>query len=302
MSAQNVPVINLPEEIRVKPEIFTLGEIAEITGPVETREKLSAISLGYSPQIGAVREISRERITLFLGAAGFSAGDYILNSSPVIRIRRFGQRIEGDLIRERIEQIILGQFSDSAVEARINRLDLPDGIEVPVGEVEIIPSLNGVNNLFQPFSMPVEIRLNGKLFRRISITAEIEAWAKVLVADRELAPGTRIVPPDFRPEKVRLEKQISAYFTGSADLRGLQAIKTVAKNEPLTAGSVVSAVVIKSGDLVKITGQSGKMQIIVSGEARSSGRIGDRIAVKNTQSGNIIQATVIDEGLVKVYF
>jgi flagella basal body P-ring formation protein FlgA len=48
--------------------------------------------------------------------------------------------------------------------------------------------------------------------------------------------------------------------------------------------------------------RSGGMQIAIIGEARANGRIGDRIAVKNTQSGVILQATVIDEHTVKLNF
>ena len=70
----------------------------------------------------------------------------------------------------------------------------------------------------------------------------------------------------------------------------------------ITSDSFVASIVIRVGDRVRIVGQSGKMQIIVNGEARASGKIGDRIAVKNLQSNAVLQAVVEDEGLVKVIF
>jgi flagella basal body P-ring formation protein FlgA len=42
--------------------------------------------------------------------------------------------------------------------------------------------------------------------------------------------------------------------------------------------------------------------LVVQGEARGSGRVGDRILVKNLQSGLMFQAVIVDEGIVSVKF
>ena len=61
---------------------------------------------------------------------------------------------------------------------------------------------------------------------------------------------------------------------------------------------------VKPGYTVRSDGvaDDGKVSVIVTGEARGSGRVGDRIPVRNTQSKSMLQATVIDEGLVRVKF
>ncbi len=292
--------VTISAEARVTNEIITLGDIAEISG--KNAEIIRKISLGYAPNIGLTREIPRQRINLAINAAGFSAKDFLLNSPPIVRIQRIGQQIEQNLIRETVEKAIFAQFAESRIELKIIRLDLPEKIDTPVGNVEIRTSLVNITNPFAPFSLPVELRVNDKLFRRFSVNIELEAVAEILVADHDLTVNSKLTQNDVRLEKRRLEKSLSNYLRDAEKLRGIYLIKNLANGAEITTDSFAAAVVIKSGDLVRIVGQSGKMQIIVNGEARASGKIGDRINVKNSQSNAIIQATVIDEGLVKVFF
>jgi flagella basal body P-ring formation protein FlgA len=292
--------ITIPAESKVESEIISLGDIAEISG--EKSESLRKISLGYAPNIGMTREIPRERIILSIAAAGFSSKEFSLNSPAMVRISRKGQEVEQNRIRETVETAIFNQFAESGIEVRIVRLDLPEKFDVPVGKVEFRTNISNIVNPFSPFALPVELRVNDKVFRRFAVNVELEAFAEILVADKDLAVNTKLSNANVRLEKRRLEKSPTNYLRDAEKLRGIYLIKHLPNGAEITTVSFASSIVIKSGDLVRIVGQSGKMQIIVNGEARTSGKIGDRIAVKNSQSNAIIQATVVDEGLVKLFF
>ena len=103
-------------------------------------------------------------------------------------------------------------------------------------------------------------------------------------------------------ETRRLEKSLNNYLRDTEKLRGTVLLKNLSAGTELTTDAVAASYVIRAGDSVRIVGESGKMQIVVNGKAIASGRIGDRIAVKNLQSGTNLQAVVVDEGLVKVLF
>ena len=45
---------------------------------------------------------------------------------------------------------------------------------------------------FAPFALPVELRVNDKVFRRFAVNVEIEAFAEILVADKDLAVNTKL--------------------------------------------------------------------------------------------------------------
>ena len=86
-------------------------------------------------------------------------------------------------------------------------------------------------------------------------------------------------------------------------LRGVKLIKNLPDGTELTTDCFIADVGYsrrRSGH--ESSADRGKLQITVNGEARASGKIGDRIAVKNSQSNAVIQAIVVDEGLVKIIF
>src|SRR4029079_17237059 len=100
----------------------------------------------------------------------------------------------------------------------------------------------------------------------------------------------------------RLERPMSFYVHDERQLRGVAAARAVPMREVLTSDTIVGAVVVKQGDAVRIVGQTRGVSIAAAGEARAQGRVGDRIAVKNLASGQLLQAVVTGDGAVRVSF
>ena len=301
--AQGKAVIRLTDETTVETDRILLGDIAQISANEEKSRRLREISLGFSPNIGMTREIFRDRILLAIAAAGLSADDFTLYSATKIVVHRASQTVNQNLIREAVEKAVLANFQTESIEVKITKLQLPEKIELPKGNIEVVAAtMSGVRNFLAPFTVLLEIKVNGKTMRRTPVNVEIETFADVLVTNKNLATNERITENDVRKEKTRLEKPLANYLFEADKLRGKKLLKNVLADEPILLSSIISDAVIRVGDLVKIVGQAEKMQIIVLGEARANGRIGERIPVKNSQSGVILQAIVIDEGLVKVKF
>lgn len=297
------PVVQVLEENIAQQDRLVLGDVAEVrASEAETTARLRAIALGYAPGIGTVREIKREQIALALNAAGFTNGTVQLVSPAAILVRRAAQTIDPVLVREEIERVTLTDLNASGATARLSRLDLPTLIEAPSGQIEIRATLNSRHDLFSPFTVFVELRQEGHAVKRFNVTAQVEAFAPVLVAAREIAANTRLRPEHFKQEIKRLERPLSNYITDPERLRGMAARRDFSRSEAITTEAISSEIVVHPGDQVRIIGQSGPLQIVVSGEARAAGRIGDRIQVKNLQSGALLQAIVADEGLVRIRF
>jgi flagella basal body P-ring formation protein FlgA len=203
---------------------------------------------------------------------------------------------------EMIEEAIRTEVARYVAAPTFLRIDVPEQIAAPNGTVGLKVSLAAANNLFQPFSVGVTIDVNGRTFRRFSAGVSIDAAAVVYVAARDLPAGTRISDQDLRLERRRLDDSLSRYLTEGDRLKGIVLLKPVVAGQEIKAGTFVSGVVVRSGDLVKIVARSGALELSISGQARSSGKVGERIAVKNLQSDAIIQATVVDEGVVEVRF
>ena len=296
---QNRTTVRVSPNNVVESERVDLGSIAEIAGLADSK-RLSAISLGYAPNIGAARQITCGQIALAIRAAGFNESDLKIDCPGPAVIRRNGQPVSEDLIRTAIESSVSEVLPKEQVDARFLRLDIPPGLQAPVGKLDIGINWSGIRNIFTPFSLPIEIRVDGKLFRTIAVAAEIEATAKVLIAARDLAANTEVSENDVRPERVRLDRPLSGYVRTQIEIVGTMITRETRAGTPFTTDMVAKVAVVKAGDPVRIEGYSGRMKLVIIGEAKAAGRIGDRIAVRNIQSGAILQAVVAGKGVVTI--
>jgi flagella basal body P-ring formation protein FlgA len=297
------PTIIVHNETIAKNDKLTLGDIAEITNTdAPTATLLKNINLGYSPEVGMIRQIAREKISVAVAAAGFADDSVELRSQPFVNVRRVSQTVDLQTIREAVEKATLATLRAHEIHAEFVKLDLPLKVEVRTGEVEVRASANNVRNVFAPFSVSVEIWIDGRITRRFNVPTQIEATAKVAVASADLAEKSRVRTPDYELKTVRLDKDINTYIFDPAQLRGVTLTRAVANGQPITTDCFVPDIVVKPGDVVRIIGESNRFSISLTGEARASGHVGDRIQVKNLQSGTILQAVIIDEGKVSVRF
>ena len=163
-----------------------------------------------------------------------------------------------------------------------------------------------VRDVFSPFTVFVEFWQEGRIVHRCNAVAQVEAHAPVVVAARELSAQTRLRADAITVEVRKLTRPLNNYVTNADYLRGMALRRAVGRGEIITREDLNSEIVVRSGDQVRIIGESGSgahaIQVFVTGEARSAGRIGDRIQVKNLQSGVMLQAVVTDEGVVRIRF
>jgi flagella basal body P-ring formation protein FlgA len=296
--------VRIPAEVSVETDQIAINDIAAVSGgDANTLERVKHISLGFSPRVGMTREIQRANIMLALAAAGFGESDILLDVPVKVSVKRAAQSVSQDLLRKTVEKAVLSQFENENVTAKITRITLPESLDLPTGNVEIkVVNFSGITNFLVPATLSLELRVDGKVLRRIPVTVEVEASADVLVLNHAGKSGARVTGADVRMENIRLEQALKNYLRAPSDLAGKKLLKDLPEASPLTTDTVAADAVIKSGDTVSIIAQSGNMKIAITGEARASGRIGDHIAVKNNQSGVILQALVIAEGVVKLNY
>ena len=283
---------------------FTLGDIAEVKSPdAMIAERLRGVALGYAPSVGTTRELARARIEIAVAAAGFDLATLRLEMPTTIKIKRASQFVDLGSVRAAIDTAVLADLRARGATARLARLDLPPAIEIPSGAFEIDVAAKNIRNPFVPFSVGLELRVGATVVRRLNVTAQVEASMPVLVASHDIAANARLTPQDFSLEP-RILQGTASQLTDAKGLRGRAARRFIKQGEILSADMFVSPLVVKPGDIVRIEGftDDGKVRVIVTGEARGSGRVGDRVQVRNTQSKSMLQAIVVDEGLVRVKF
>jgi len=96
------------------------------------------------------------------------------------------------------------------------------------------------------------------------------------------------------------EEAISLYVVDSGQLLNKIARGTLPAGRPIKISMLGDPVLIKRGQMARLVFTSGDLVITAMGMAMESGSVGDFIKIRNTDSGVVINGTVLDDGSVRV--
>lgn len=134
------------------------------------------------------------------------------------------------------------------------------------------------------------------LYGQVRIKANVE----VLVLNRTLRQGEVIGPGDVALARKDLAEVRGTYFTQADQAIGLAARHGLNAGQTLDAKDLVAPKLIRRGEKVTLRAESGGYQVNMSGEALADAGAGERVRVRNDQSGRIVQGIAAGRGLVLV--
>lgn len=136
----------------------------------------------------------------------------------------------------------------------------------------------------------------------ISVSAQVQIFVPVLHADAVIERGQRISTADLAMQPFNVSKARRGYFTEADDVTGLIAKRRIRPNQLITPSLLDQPLAIKRGQPVKIVASRDGIQASTSGEALSDGQIGEVIRVRNINSDKVIDAKVLEPGVVSSIF
>ncbi len=149
----------------------------------------------------------------------------------------------------------------------------------------------------------VGVRCPGGAPWSLYIPVTVEIHSEVVVAARPLRRGTRVHADDLRLATREVSRNRHAWFTRVEEVLGLEVRRAVREGDILTVQAVVEPLLVRRGGEVIIeAGGNGGVHITGRGEALQDGREGDRIRVRNLDSGREIQGRVIAPNRIEVVF
>ena len=130
----------------------------------------------------------------------------------------------------------------------------------------------------------------------------LKSYKDVLVLSKPLRRNEIITAEAVTRETREVSSLQQGYLVDPAMIVNKQAARNLTIGTVLNASSYADLTLVKRGERVNI--QLGKAGVSISsaGIALMNGAKGDRISVKNSSSQRVIQAVVIDAGLVSVNF
>ena len=136
----------------------------------------------------------------------------------------------------------------------------------------------------------------------ITLTGRIEPQVEVPVLSRHLSRDDIIREGDITYTQVP-ERQIKRqHLTRKEDLLGRMVVKPVSPGQLISGRDVEMPRLITKGNLVEMLYRTPYMELKTTGQALQNGAKGDLITVKNTESGKVINALVLEDGRLLVNY
>ena len=221
--------------------------------------------------------------------------------SETILVQRAGQRIDQARLQAMIETW-LGEQADrlDRGEVRLTGFRAPETLLLPPGELgwTITPSRP---DLLGSSSFTIAFTVDGKPAGNCVVRGRLEALAEVVVAATGLKRGDIIAAGMLRMERQSLDRLKGPFFAMD-ELIGMEVARTVSAGRPVEQAHIATPAVIRSGELVKIFARKGALNISTQGQARTDGRLGETIQVKNVASNKLVHCRVDGPGMVSVEF
>jgi flagella basal body P-ring formation protein FlgA len=134
----------------------------------------------------------------------------------------------------------------------------------------------------------------------IYVPAQVHVVGEVVVAQRGIARGATLTRADLALRSVDLAALPPGAVTDLRSAEGQLLKRPVAPGTLLTASMMEAVPVIKRGQSVTLLARTGTLEVRVAAEALGNGAAGQRIKVRNLSSRQVVEATVVSEGLVQV--
>ncbi|MFN2382016.1 MAG: flagellar basal body P-ring formation chaperone FlgA [Guyparkeria sp.] len=145
----------------------------------------------------------------------------------------------------------------------------------------------------------VKVSCHGSSPWRIYVPVELTRRQQAVVAARPLSAGDVISLDDLDLATVDANRARRQYFTDPGDLVGMMATQPLQSGQLVTARNLGVNAVIERGDIVSIQIGRGGFVVGSTGEAQGRAGVGQRVKVKNTGSGKVIESVVIDSRTVE---
>ncbi|WP_277051679.1 flagellar basal body P-ring formation chaperone FlgA [Zestomonas thermotolerans] len=146
----------------------------------------------------------------------------------------------------------------------------------------------------------VRVRCDGSSPWTVFVPAQVRLFRDVLVTVRPLKRGEVVGMQDL----TLLERDVGllgqGFLTAPEQAAGKTVTRPLLADQVLTPTHLQSSRVVRKGDQVLISANSGKVSVHMNGEALGDGAEGQQVRVRNLSSQRIIKARVAGPGLVKV--
>lgn len=293
--------VELPMEARCTGTEVELGEIATIrSDDLDLAARVEAIEIGYAPSPGYSRVIRSDRLEQLL-----------TRRMPDVEFHFRGHgrtRVEPTVAKVPAEDLVSTARAEldrvfGPLEAEFSQNRVVQAIDVPASESgwrlrarpgSIVRPTSGV------FTVPVEVYVDGTLYRIVQTSWRAEVFETRSVLARTVRAGDTLTPDMFEARRVRVTSYNDRSPLPPAFLEKAVANRNLAPGETVQGSDVYRAAVVQQGARLQLMVTKGRIRATVAAEALHAGAIGESIRVKNLLTEEHLTAVVKSRDLVEI--
>jgi flagella basal body P-ring formation protein FlgA len=292
--------VNFQAKASITAAKIVLADIAVIQPAGDEADKIGQLPVTAAPAPGTAKELTTVTVITSLRNRP-EVADVDWQGSETIVVQRKGNRVT----QEQLQKIIADYLQENVAklpkaDIRFSAVKVPEALILPMGELKwrVTPSNP---DIMGSSSFSIFFTVDGKPAGNCLVRGKLEAMADVATAIVTLHKGDLITADKISMERRSLDR-LDNPILNKEQLIGKQMERTLTVGKPIEQKDIAAPAVIKDGEMVKMIARKGSLQISTSGIAKTDGRLGETIQVKNIGSSKLVHCRVDGPGIVSVEF
>jgi flagellar basal body P-ring formation protein FlgA len=304
-ASANQVEINIKDKVTLKEKTIIISDIATVTGEnVELVKKISNIKIGRTPWANNFRKIDADFLKIRLRTSNINLSDIVFNGARAVTISVEATKITGTEIAQKAKEYLLSVLPVMDRETTIELERMPADQWVPRKRDEIVldVSLADSNKDRGNMELIVSARSNIVPFFKTSVIFKVRVFEDVAIAKRKIERHQRINKGDLFIGRREITEMQGLSFSGTDDLTGKVAVRTILPNAIITENVVETPPTIQRGNVVKLFIEANNFSVVTKGLAQETGRTGEVIKVKNLNSKKMLYGKIVGPERVQIIF
>lgn len=292
-------VVTFHNQATVTGKNILLKDLVKFDHYDEFAKALGSQYIATAPEAGNTVTLKTRDIIDYLSANLALPPDLIWNGAENISLHRDAVIIGPVNIDRLISEYLTNNkhlLPDAEISFKPRNYPLP--FSLPKGSMtcDITPSNP---RIIGSTAFTLIFKVNGRVEENMMIRGDLTALTEVITAKVPLRRGT-IIKRDQLTAEIRDISKAQAPALTMENVVGKRILTNLRPDDIVELTDIETPPVIKKGELVQITVNSGGLHLTASGVAKSDGKMHEVIRVRNTSSNKLVHCRVSGPGQVEV--
>lgn len=291
--------INGRKTVTVNQNRIYLTDVADVTSELVKDDEsiigLKKIEIDQSPDPGQEITIPATAVLEKLQKKGVVLSQVTYTLPRVITVNRASRTVSVLEVEEAVKESI--KNLNREITVRNINYDGTKHVSPQIEHVSAEPFANGKSG---QLSFTIHGATAGGEDVKFDITAQVDEWAQIPIARRQLTKGTMVNSDDVMMAKLNLASLPSDAFQKMDDVIGQAVNNEISYGEAFRKGKLSPPILVPAGSHVTMVYRSGALEATATGIAMEPGAFGQEIRVQNDSSKRVVTGKVIEAGTIGI--